>query len=172
MLQLLGCHAVRTVLGVALGALLVALLVVAAAVVVACGGAQPKTVAAPSQQSRPAGDPSADPRAQIEVLDQQIADELARAQLPRASATCTGAACAQAMSQPFATPTTEDPQCHPASSPRCSDACTLSSSICKNQEKICELARQLAADDWAAGKCETARASCRTAHEHCCSCTG
>jgi hypothetical protein len=35
---------------------------------------------------------------------------------------------------------------------------------------ICELARQLAGDDWAAHKCESARAACQAAHDSCCAC--
>ncbi|HEX7837935.1 MAG TPA: hypothetical protein VF469_10760, partial [Kofleriaceae bacterium] len=81
-----------------------------------------------------------------------------------------GAACASAMAEPFATPTTADPACHPQASARCKDACTLSDSICNNQQRICDLAKQLAGDDWAAGKCTSARASCQAAHASCCSC--
>jgi hypothetical protein len=74
------------------------------------------------------------------------------------------------MSEPFATPLVTEPACRPAPGPRCADACTLASSICDNQDKICALARQLPGDDWAAGTCERARASCRAAHERCCGC--
>ncbi|HEX4417697.1 MAG TPA: hypothetical protein VH165_07350, partial [Kofleriaceae bacterium] len=96
---------------------------------------------------------------------------LARAGVtPLAAALCSGPACAQAMSEPFAVPSAGDAACHPASTGKCTDACTLSTSICGNQDKICALARQLAGDDWAANKCTTARASCQAAHDHCCSC--
>jgi hypothetical protein len=67
-------------------------------------------------------------------------------------------------------PPAADPACHPAATERCTDACTVATSICTNQQKICDLANQLAGDDWAAGKCERARASCRAAHDNCCSC--
>jgi hypothetical protein len=135
------------------------------ALAIACGGAR-KSAAPVTAASHGAGDP----RAQIEALDRQIADDMARAQIPPVAMPCTGAACAEAMSQPFATPTREDPQCRPASTPRCSDTCTLATSICTNQQKICELAQQLEGDDWAAGKCESARASCKAAHDQCCQC--
>lgn len=152
----------RGVLGVLLGA--------CAAVAIACGaalGPQAKLTAAPAAQDARGGDP----HAEIDVLDRQIADELAKAQVPSpAAATCTGAACAEAMSQPFMTPLVTDPQCHPASTDRCTGACTLSTSICSNQQKICDLANQLPGDDWAANKCESAKASCKAAHDNCCRC--
>jgi hypothetical protein len=137
------------------------------AVAIACGASRPQMAAAPAAQDMR----GQDPHAEIEALDRQIADELARAQVaPPAIATCTGAACAEAMSQPFATPPAADPACHPASSDACADACTLSTSICRNQQKICDLAMQLAGDDWAANKCQSAKASCQAAHDSCCRC--
>lgn len=143
---------------------------------IACGGAR-RAGAPPVATSRAEGAAplAGDPRAQIEALDRQIADDMARAQIPPVAAPCTGPACAEAMSRPFATPTAEsrlaDPQCRPAATPACTDTCTLATSICNNQQKICDLARQLEGDDWAAGKCETARASCKAANERCCGCT-
>jgi hypothetical protein len=152
------------------------LLVMCCAIAIACGGAQAQMSVAPA--APPVATPAAvedargqDPRAEIEALDRQITDELARANVARPmTATCTGAACAEAMSQPFTTPRVADPQCHPASTDRCSDACTLSTSICNTQQKICALANQLAGDDWAANKCESAKTSCQAAHDRCCSC--
>lgn len=148
------------VLGAVLGAWCVALL--------ACSAPRRMSASAP-ELAVPAA--AGDPRAEIEALDREITDALARAQVTvPATAACTGAACAEAMSQPFATPTTADPACHPASSQSCNDVCTISTSICGNQQKICDLAGQLAGDDWAAHKCERARASCQAAHDRCCSC--
>jgi hypothetical protein len=115
--------------------------------------------------------PPGEPRSEIDALDREIAAELARAQIePPAAATCSGASCATAMSAPFATPTPSDPACHPAAGDHCGDVCTLSSSICRNQERICDLAQQIAGDDWAANQCTRARASCQAAHDRCCSC--
>lgn len=112
-----------------------------------------------------------DPRAEIEALDRQITDELARAGVaPPTSATCGGATCAQAMATPFATPTQAEPSCRPAPSDRCRDACTLASSICDNQAKLCALAQQLTGDEWAANRCASARNSCQAAHAQCCGC--
>lgn len=162
MLQLLGDHTVKQVLGV----------LVAAALGAALGcRASPRMAAAPAPAVSAA--PTGDPRAQIEALDREITDALTRARVaPPEIAACSGAACAQAMSQPFALPPGADPACRPAPSQQCTDVCTISTSICDNQQKICDLARQLDGDDWAANKCERARASCKASHEACCQCAG
>ena len=162
MLQLLGRRAVRGLFGLALGAW--------CAVGSACGAAAPKASGAapvmPAIQDR-----GGDLHAQIDALDRQIADDMARAHVPSpATATCSGATCATAMSQPFVTPVANDPECRPANTDKCTSACTLSTSICSNQQKICDVAKQLGGDDWAANKCENAKASCRAAHDSCCSC--
>jgi len=163
MLQLLGRSAVRRLLGVALGA--------CCAVASACGASAPKASRAAPAVPAVEDVGGGDPHVQIDALDRQIADEMARAHVPPpATATCTGASCATAMSQPFATPMATDPECHPAKTETCTSACTLSTSICSNQQKICDLATQLVGDDWAANKCESAKASCRAAHDSCCSC--
>jgi hypothetical protein len=157
---------VKAVLGVALGTAL--------AVVIACGGAQhaAKSSAPPAQAATaaaPAGE--ANPRDEIAALDREITAQLDSAHVvPPEAASCTGAACAEAMSQPYSAPAPTDPACRPAPSDRCKDVCSLSGSICKNQDRICELARQLAGDDWAANKCSRARTSCQAAHDSCCSC--
>jgi hypothetical protein len=136
------------------------------AVALACGGARPKAAA-----TAPAARSSEDPRAQIEVLDREIANDMARAHLaPPEAALCSGAACAAAMSAPFTTPTATDLQCRPAPTQRCTDLCALSTSICNNQQKICDLAKQMPGDDWAANKCESARASCKAGNDSCCTC--
>lgn len=123
------------------------------------------TAAAPSETA------GGDPHAQIEALDRQISEQLARGELtPPAPAACVGAACAEAVSAPFSTAPIGGPTCRPAGSERCTSACTLATSICDNQHKICELARALPGDDWAANKCERARTSCRAAHDACCGC--
>jgi hypothetical protein len=153
---------------VALAAGCAALLAVAALVGLACGGSRPQAVSAPSPA---AAEVREEPRAQIEALDREIASDLARANVaPPAIAPCSGPSCAAAMSTPFAAPTTIDSVCRTAQSQRCTDVCTLSTSICNNQQKICDLAKQLPGDDWAANKCESARASCKASSESCCTC--
>lgn len=146
------------------------LLGAACAAVIACAGGSPRSAPAAAVQSpAPSG-----PRDEIAALDREIAAQLTQAQVaPPAVAACSGAACTTAMAEPFATPSAPsagDAACHPAPGPRCHDVCTLSDSICKDQQRICELAKQLAGDDWAAGKCTSARASCQAAHDSCCSC--
>jgi len=134
------------------------------------GCAAPRPASAPAPAAAPAMASAPDPHAQIEALDRQIADDLARGKLPAPAETCRGAACGEAMSTPFAVPAIGDARCRPAASERCSDACTLSTSICDNQDKICKLAGELAGDDWAANKCASARASCKAARDACCAC--
>jgi hypothetical protein len=132
-----------------------------------CASGAPKT-AAPAPVAAAAA--PRDPRAEIEALDRAITDELGRAHVAApATAACTGAACATAMATPFAAPAS-GATCGPAPSDRCTDVCTLSTSICENQQKLCELAQRLPGDDWAANKCTRARASCTAAHDACCGC--
>jgi hypothetical protein len=129
--------------------------------------------------SAPATEPSAeemseaapeDPHIEIEERDRDITAALARAGIAPPVATCSGATCATAISEPLSTPTS-GPSCRPTSpGDRCSDLCTLAASICRNQERICTLAQHLLYDDWAANKCTRARASCQAAHDVCCGC--
>jgi hypothetical protein len=142
------------------------------AVALACGGARPRAAtSAPSAEATDGTRAQGDPRAQIEALDREIANDMVKANLaPPATAPCSGAACAAAMSAPFVTPTATDLQCRPAPTQHCTDVCTLSTSICNNQQKICDLAKQMPGDDWAANKCESARASCKAANDSCCTC--
>lgn len=133
-----------------------------------CAGGSPKTSAPAAMAPMERGDR----HAEIEALDREISDALARGGVatPTVTSSCHGEACATAMSEPFAVPAATDATCHPAASDRCTDACTISTSICNNQQRICDLAQQLAGDDWAANKCTSARASCQSARASCCSC--
>jgi hypothetical protein len=59
-----------------------------------------------------------------------------------------------------------------ASPPRCDDACSIADNICDNAETICTLADELGKDDeYAQGKCASAKASCREAKQRCCNCS-
>ena len=145
--------------------LVIALAVVALA---ACGGSKQAAGAAPPvapQMTREA------PHDEIAKLDQEIATAMGKDQLPLpAEATCTGAACPHAMevaAQPLAL---TDPQCKRGSSEACETSCNLSGSICKNANRICELAKDMAGDDWAAQKCTSARKSCSDSNKKCCTC--
>jgi len=55
--------------------------------------------------------------------------------------------------------------------PSCNDVCSLSDAICDNAENICNIADELKGDDWAQGKCTSAKASCREAKQKCCNCS-
>src|SRR5262249_14220215 len=132
-LQLLGRLPMRLALGVVLGA--------ACAIAIACGAAQrsPRSSASSPGPQEPLAPPSAhacepnaprspaaapepkarpcDPHAEFDALDQSIREELARGQIaPPAVASCTGPTCATALGEPFSTPSTADPACHPAPS--------------------------------------------------------
>lgn len=145
-------------------------LAAACLVALACGAGGTRSSAPPAAPSASATPEvaSEDPHIVIEQLDRDISDKAARAQVLAPSATCSGAACATAMSEPFTTPAV-DPACRAGGSDRCSNVCTLAASICRSQERICKLAQRLP-DNWAANKCIGARASCQAAHDNCCSC--
>ena len=177
MLQLLGGRTVKRTRAASAAVALatagcVALLAASVLAGLACGGSRPKAAASPPSPASPAAtEAREEPRAQIEALDREIAGDMAKANVAQpAIALCKGPACAAAMSEPFAKRTTIDMVCHTAQTPRCTDVCTLSTSICNNQQKICDLAKQLPGDDWAANKCESARASCKASNESCCTC--
>ena len=56
--------------------------------------------------------------------------------------------------------------------PRCNDICDLGTAICDNAEAICQIADELGKDDeYAQGKCASAKASCREAKQKCCNCS-
>lgn len=167
MLQLLQGRPVIRALGIGISLALAAACLAA----LACGAGSATSSAppfAPSTNATPEVGPR-DVHAEIEELDRSISAKLARAQIPPPDATCSGATCATAMSEPFTTPAT-DPACRPPPGDRCSNLCTLATSICRDQERICRLAQQLPDDDWAANKCTGARASCQAAHDTCCDC--
>lgn len=63
------------------------------------------------------------------------------------------------------------PESH-AVPPSCGDVCSIADAICDNTEQICILADELGKDDqWAQGKCSSAKASCRDAKKLCCKCS-
>jgi hypothetical protein len=53
----------------------------------------------------------------------------------------------------------------------CGDVCNLKDAICDNADSICRIADELGDDAWAAGKCTSAKASCKEATDRCCGCT-
>jgi hypothetical protein len=146
-------------------------LAVACLAAIACGAGSVRSSAPPAAPSASAVPElaSEDPHVQIEELDRDISAKLARAQIPPPVATCSGPTCTTAIAEPFSTPAI-DPACRPTPRERCAQECTLATSICRNQERICTLAQHLPDDDWAANKCTRARASCQAAHDACCDC--
>ncbi len=54
----------------------------------------------------------------------------------------------------------------------CNDTCSLADAICDNAERICDIADELGKDDdYAQGKCASAKASCREGKQRCCDCS-
>ena len=54
----------------------------------------------------------------------------------------------------------------------CTDICSIADAICDNAEAICGLADELGkGDDFAQGKCTSAKTSCREAKQRCCGCS-
>jgi hypothetical protein len=54
----------------------------------------------------------------------------------------------------------------------CGDICSIADAICDNAEAICGLADELGkGDDFAQGKCTSAKTSCREAKQRCCGCS-
>ena len=160
----------KSLVGIVLGGLL--------AITIGCA-AKSKGAAAPLATSG-AADPSvaptvADPRSELDRLDQAISDEMGQLSLTRPTPpplTCTGAACAQQMSGAAAAATAPQPaSCKPAQTQTCTDSCKLSSSICDNAGRICRIAADLGGDDaYANDKCNSGNASCEAARQRCCGC--
>ena len=131
----------------------------------AMGGAQ-KAAQPPSEVTRPQTMPAGtDAKAELDSLYAQLEED--RSQLgieePGYSAGTPLPMTAQ--------PTTQtDNTCRPAASETCTSSCKLSDSICKNADRICDLAKDLAPDEDAAAKCVKADKTCKTAHDKCCDC--
>ena len=151
----------------------------AAAIVVACSAPQPRTAAMPvppqavTTGGQPPSMPGGDAHAQIEQLSNDIATRSQRGGLPLPAAHTTPEGDCKPtcmIVESSVAPHAQDAACHPAKTTTCDDACTLSDSICDDATQICDLAKQLATDEWAAGKCSDAQASCTAAHDRCCGC--
>lgn len=143
------------------------------AVVVACGGAQKSSYsAAPAGSAETSPSPMpGDPHNEIDRLAAEIDTALANA----GAATGQPSACATSHSctaEPYGMPPRiEDPTCKPAATDVCTQACTLSDSVCSNADKICKIAKQLGgSDDYANDKCQSGNDSCKRTREKCCGC--
>jgi hypothetical protein len=107
-----------------------------------------------------------DPRAELDALFAQVEQQRTELALPEAKPESASVG-ATPMS---VTPLSTDATCKPAKTDRCTSSCTLADSICKNANRICELAAQLTGDTAAAGKCSQAKQTCEAAHKRCCGC--
>jgi hypothetical protein len=143
---------------------------VATALVVACA-ASPKRAMAPSQpapgarEQAPMEPPSQDPHAQIEYYSNQIDAQRQQLGMPEAPRPMSMAPAEAA--PPHAA---NDTTCHAGASEACSNVCRFSDSICDNAVKICKISDGLVGDEWAAGKCASARSTCADSHKRCCTC--
>jgi hypothetical protein len=107
---------------------------------------------------------SESPHTEIQRLSAQLDQQRAQLGLPEPIA---GAALTPMSASPS---WKADAQCHPGQSASCTQACTLSDTICGNSDRICQLATELAGDPWAQDKCSAAKQTCSSAHEKCCAC--
>lgn len=130
----------------------------------AMGGAQ-KTAVAPASEQRPQTMPVADRRAELDSLYAQIEED--RSQLGIEE---PGYDAGTPLPMGDMPRMQTDNTCRPAQSETCTSSCKLSDSICKNAERICELANDLKPDEQAAAKCVKAEKTCKTAHDKCCGC--
>jgi len=159
---------VKTALGIVAG--------LACAAFVACSAGNKATVAPMAPQNNApasagahsAEPPTSDPRGQIEYYAQQIDAQRKQIGLPEAVLPMSTQPMSAVPTPPHAA---EDTSCHAGASSTCHDVCTLSDSICDNSNKICKLADDLGDDEWAAGKCASAKQTCTDAHKRCCECS-
>ena len=143
------------------------------ATVVACAAAPMPSAGAPPPVAASATPMPGDPHAEIQRLSGEIAAERDKLGMPApevqepTAGDCKPTCMIEQMS---VAPSAQDNTCHPAATTTCHDVCNLADSICADATKICDLARQLATDAWAAGKCSEAQKSCTDAHGRCCGC--
>lgn len=135
-------------------------------VVVACAAGGRAKTAAP-ESSAAASPMPASPREQIEQLDAAIEASRTELQLDAPTESQIQSAPAQPMG---AMPSSDDPKCRPAKTETCTTSCTLSDSICSNADKICNLAKDMVGDAWAANKCAKANTTCEASRAKCCGC--
>ncbi|HEY4182352.1 MAG TPA: hypothetical protein VGM90_36215 [Kofleriaceae bacterium] len=143
-----------------------------AGVIAACSASKMSAAAPVAASPQSAGSMPGDPHTEIDRLSKEIDDELAKAgvatmQQPSCAAAGTCSAVPMAVA-----PIAQDATCKPAKSDTCDQACTLSTSICTNADRICKLAGDLGgADQYANEKCQSGNESCSRSHERCCGCT-
>ena len=139
-----------------------------------CGSAQHKAQHAPTTAQGTTEPPplliGADPRQQIQVLDDRINVHRIQLQLPDLVIATPGTDPANPMAN-VSTAVASLPQtCRQLLKPLCTDSCTLGAAICDDAGKLCELTKQLQPDAWADAKCSSAKQSCDAAIKRCCDC--
>jgi hypothetical protein len=137
-----------------------ALVILFLAALVGCAGAPAQR--AEAQAGAGTGAPGADRHAEVRALDGQIAGwrqtlHLAPSPDPKLVE--------QMHDQPPLPATTG---ARPAEV--CVDVCELADHICRAQQDICRLADELTGDEWARGRCDSAKASCVEARKRCTEC--
>lgn len=144
------------------------------ALVTACAmGGKPASTSARAPETAPAvaGAQSeqtvmpADPRTEIEQRYAEIEKQRADLGLAEPQVAPSSSAATPMASVPLST----DATCKPAKTDTCTQSCTFSDSICKNAERICVLAADMKSE-WAADKCASAKKTCESAHDKCCTC--
>ncbi len=145
-----------------------------AVAIVACASAQrapSATSATAPAQTMPAA-PEARPHSpqddEIARLAQEIDQHRVELALPPPTYGNPNVVPASSGTEPAVAP---EPVCHPGTSSTCTQSCTLSTSICDNAHKICEIANELPGDEWAARKCSEGNQTCSAARTQCCSCS-
>jgi hypothetical protein len=157
---------VKALAGLALGA--------ACAAFIACAAA-PNKSATPSAAAPPTAMETSAPRAEIERLDREIAQQLAELGLPTSQPpACAAGGCSGPTAEMMSSgvlPPSADATCKPAPTEQCQSSCKFSDSICDNAKRICVLANDLGGNDaFANEKCARGTESCQKSREKCCGC--
>jgi hypothetical protein len=139
-------------------------------VLVSCGGSK-SAMKAPAPQASAGGAEAGPipptPHEEIERLDYQITLGAGELRLEEPMPDMIDGA----PKTPMGAMTPEsDPKCHPPQNDTCKTSCTLSTSVCRNADKICTLANSMAGDNWAMNKCARANLMCEASHKKCCAC--
>ncbi len=143
------------------------ILLVSFLLVAACGGQQPRAATTEPSTAGLDSRQTHDPR--IVDLDRQIAEQLEELGLAPPTdpeltemmvSHSTPALPRSELAETCSAPPTDD----------CGDVCSTGDLICDNARAICDLAGELAGDDWAARRCAAGQESCDRARERCCDC--
>jgi hypothetical protein len=143
------------------------------AIVIACSASHKEATMAPAvppqQRSQEFPRPNGPEADQIEQLSHEIDTQREQMNLPEPAHTNSCANCARNPTEAMAAG--QPSECHRSESDTCKQTCTLSDAICGNAKKICDLANQLAGDQWATKKCSDGIDTCNAAKQRCCTCT-